>query len=125
MAFSVFTPLVSYNEIEKRPEYSTGSPTARSSSRRVLASLFVYILVLSSLTAVIYHQLLKPHGNQHSTATTTITSALREFQIKPPTIRVGWQDKVVGADYSVGWQRSIYHFQPDKNIISGMHQINI
>ncbi|XP_076935529.1 beta-fructofuranosidase, soluble isoenzyme I-like [Bidens hawaiensis] len=109
MAFSIFTPLVACNELEK---HSTSTP--RSSTRRVLAGLLVYILALSSLTAVVYHQLLKPHGNHgHSTATIIITSTLREFQIKP---RAGWQDKV---DYSVGWQRSVYHFQPDKNFISG------
>ncbi|KAM0039096.1 putative sucrose:sucrose fructosyltransferase [Helianthus debilis subsp. tardiflorus] len=117
MAFPVITtPLVAYTDLKKRP-VSTGTPkSGRSSSpRKVLASLFVYILVLSSLTAVIYNQLLKPQGRLQFTAITIYSAS---------SIGVESPEKAVGDElYSIGWQRSVYHFQPDKNFISGMHRI--
>ncbi|KAI3705688.1 hypothetical protein L1987_75929 [Smallanthus sonchifolius] len=92
------TPLITtHNDLEQRPE-STESPTGK-----VLAGLLVSVLVLSSLAAVIYNQPQKPEGLRQSTTNSR---------------GVGWPEKVFGGDDSIEWQRSAYHFQPDKNFIS-------
>ncbi|KAI3783533.1 hypothetical protein L1987_42617 [Smallanthus sonchifolius] len=89
----------------------TGPPTGRSSLRKVLAGLFVSVLVLSSLPAII-HKLQKPQ------ATTPIDSASPEIQMKPFSRGVELLEKVAGADHdNIQWQRSAYHFQPHKNFI--------
>ncbi|KAK9070460.1 hypothetical protein SSX86_010862 [Deinandra increscens subsp. villosa] len=117
MAFSVISPLVAYNDLDRRPE-STGSPTARSSPRKVLAVLFVYILVLSTVTCVIYNQLQRPHGRRRlSSFTSTLSSS--GIKIKPSSIGGERREKAAEGYASIHWQRSVYHFQPDKNFIGG------
>ncbi|KAJ0453196.1 putative beta-fructofuranosidase, Sucrose:sucrose fructosyltransferase [Helianthus annuus] len=110
MAFSFFTPFVTYNDLERWPK-STGIPTGRLS--KVVAGLFVSILVLSSLTIVIHNQLLKPQGRRQLAAVSTNL----EIKIKPSSIGVLSQEKVVGSN--VEFERSVYHFHPQKNFIGG------
>ncbi|KAM0014363.1 putative sucrose:sucrose fructosyltransferase [Helianthus debilis subsp. tardiflorus] len=99
MASTPTTPLITHNDLEQRPE-SSESPPGRSSIVKILTGLFVSILVLSSLAAI-------PHRKTHLQSTTV--------DIEPSTSR---PVEVVGADDSIEWQRSAYHFQPDKNFIS-------
>ncbi|CAI9302580.1 unnamed protein product [Lactuca saligna] len=110
------TPLIDRDDLERRPD-STGSPADGSSIVKVLAGFFVSMLVLSSMVVVMYNQLQRPQGGRQSTTTTT-TSASSGIEVKPSSRGVGWPEKMGGGDDSIEWQRSAYHFQPDKNFIS-------
>ncbi|KAK1441425.1 hypothetical protein QVD17_07309 [Tagetes erecta] len=101
--------LVAYNDLDRRPE-STG----RSSSRKVIVGLFVYVLALSTLTVVTYKQLRKPHGRWQLPSRRIISAFLETVDITSST-----ELKKVRSDASVKWQRPAYHFQPHKNFISG------
>ncbi|KAI3751215.1 hypothetical protein L2E82_22263 [Cichorium intybus] len=116
MASSTTTPLINGDDIERRPD-SIGSPADRTSTAKVLAGFFVSILVLSSMVAVIHSQLHRPQVGQQFTAATT-TSVSPEIEVKLSSREMGWPEKLVDVDDSIEWQRSAYHFQPDKNFIS-------
>lgn len=105
MASSITIPLIIHNDDNREP--TDQPPVTRSSIGKVLAGFFVSMLVLSSLVAITHNQLQKPHGSRQSTITTTTYSS---------------RSKDSGADDSIEWQRSAYHFQPDKNFISGMYR---
>lgn len=117
------TPLIDRDDLERR-QYSTGSPADGSPIVKVLAGFFVSMLVLSSMVAVMYNQLQRPKGGRQSTTATT-TSASPGIEVKPSSRGVGWPEKMVGGDDSIEWQRSAYHFQPDKNFISGMYPLMV
>ncbi|KAD6796493.1 hypothetical protein E3N88_07389 [Mikania micrantha] len=112
MAFSFISPLVAHNDPEKRTESATGRPSA--SRKFLITGLFVYILVISSLTGVLYNQLQKHLGHWHSTAT-AIISGLPEIEIKP--LRVEWTEKVIqGPLYHMGWYHLFYQYNPTSAI---------
>ncbi|KAJ9545859.1 hypothetical protein OSB04_025566 [Centaurea solstitialis] len=117
MASSTTTPLITSHDPERRPE-STGSPAGRSTAGKILAGFLVTMLVLSSLVVVIHNQLQKPEGGRQPTNATK-RSGSPEIEVEPSSRGVGWPEETVGASDSVEWQRSAYHFQPDKNFISG------
>lgn len=114
MASSTTTPLITPHDLERRPESRSG----RSTTAKVLAGFLVSMLVLSSLVAVIHNQLQKPQGGQQPTTATTRSASPEIEVVKPSSRGVGWPEKMVDAADSVEWQRSVYHFQPDKNFIS-------
>ncbi|KAI7742228.1 hypothetical protein M8C21_018861 [Ambrosia artemisiifolia] len=104
MASTTTTPLITHNDVEQ-PSKSTEYPPSRSTTGKILGGLFVSILViLSSLAAITQRPV------NHSASTEIETE---------PSIAVERPKKVVGGDDSIEWQRSAYHFQPDKNFISG------
>nr|XP_043614906.1 beta-fructofuranosidase, soluble isoenzyme I-like [Erigeron canadensis] len=114
MASSTTTPLINHNDSQQWPEpisYRTG----RSSTCKLVLSgiILAGILVFASLVLVIDHNhIQKLQDGRQSNVTKSL------FETSNIDHRESLDENVVREDDSVEWQRSAYHFQPEKNFIS-------
>nr|XP_043634732.1 beta-fructofuranosidase, soluble isoenzyme I-like [Erigeron canadensis] len=117
------TPLVLHDDPAIRQEQLLAESSAAGrrhlSVAKVLSGILVSILVVCAVVAVIHiNQSNKPHEpnnnveNKPSSATMFTTESQKVDHMKP-IITVNLE-----TNAEVEWERSVYHFQPDKNFIS-------
>nr|AAB58909.1 sucrose:sucrose 1-fructosyl transferase [Cichorium intybus] len=111
------TPLILRDETQICPQLA-GSPVGRRlSMANVLSGILVFVLVICVLVAVIHDQSQQimatnnHQGGDKPTSAATFTAPLLQVDLK----RVPGK---LESNADVEWQRSAYHFQPDKNFIS-------
>ncbi|KAI3704997.1 hypothetical protein L1987_75227 [Smallanthus sonchifolius] len=114
---STTTPLILRNDPENH-QVLTESTTGRSISvAKVLSGILVSLLVTCVLVVVISNQTQEPpavHNHQGGDKSSPFTS----FTTQLPKIDVKRVPGKLDSSAEVDWQRSAYHFQPDKNFIS-------
>ncbi|KAJ0729850.1 putative sucrose:sucrose fructosyltransferase [Helianthus annuus] len=97
------TPLILHDDPENLSKLTA---TRRLSIAKVLSGILVSVLVICAFVALINNQTYEPP------AATTFATQLPNIDLK----RVPGK---LDSSAEVEWQRSAYHFQPDKNFISG------
>lgn len=106
------TPLILHDDPENQ-QSRAGRPV---SMVKVISGILVSVLVICSLVAVFYNQSQEPHiaaNNDHE------PSSDIKFTNPLPNIDLKRVPGKLESNAEVEWQRSAYHFQPDKNFISG------
>ncbi|KAK9077973.1 hypothetical protein SSX86_002030 [Deinandra increscens subsp. villosa] len=108
------TPLILHDDPENRQTLA-GSPAGRRrlSVAKVLSGILVSVLVICSLVAVINNQT-PPAANNDGDK----PSAAASFTTQLPKTERKQAPGKLDSNADVEWQRSAYHFQPDKNFIS-------
>lgn len=118
------TRLILHDEPQTR-HHLAGSPVGRRLSlTNVQFRIPVSVLIICALVAVIQNQSqqisaadILQGGDKYSSAT-TFAYPLPEVELKGIAIELE-------SNAEVEWERSAYHFQPDKNFISGINLIFI
>lgn len=109
------------------------SPANHRRPSNVLAAIFISMLLMSSLVALILNQKTQhPKANNVYGNPREITSPLmpESSMVLSRGVAEGVSEKAVGEFYGAGpvypwtnamlaWQRTSYHFQPEKNWMNG------
>lgn len=122
------TPLILLDDPENRQKLAGSQAGRRVSIAKVLSGILVSVLVVCSLVAVYHNQSQEPHA-ANNINNGDKPSSTPKFANPLPNIDLKQFPGKLESNEEIEWQRSAYHFQPDKNFISGtkliMHKTNL